>query len=376
MNILFVLENYLPHIGGVETVFKNLAEGLVKKEHTVNIVTHKLKGTRKFEKINGVNIFRVACFGNRYLFTFLSIPKVIKLAKTSDIIHTTTFNAAPPAFVASKITKKPIILTVHEVWLNNWQNFTQLNWLSCKLHNFLEKLIYSLSYSEYVAVSNATKQQLIKNGIKKNKIKVVYNGVDYNHWNPKKYDRKKIRKKLGLENNFVYMMTGRPGISKGHEYLIKAVPIIAKKIKNSKLILILSKEKQYKKRYAYLMRLIKKLKIKKDIIILNPVPWKELPNYIKASDCIVVPSLTEGFGYNVVEAEAMEKPVVASNVFSIPEVISGSYVLVKPKNPKEIARAIELVYKRKVKKKAKKYFTIDKNINGYLENYKQLITKI
>ena len=90
---------------------------------------------------------------------------VKKLAKKCDLIHTTTFNGAPPAFVASKLRKKPIILTVHEVWLNNWHNFTELNLLSCKIHEFLERLIYSLSYSRYVAVSKATQQQLIKNGI-------------------------------------------------------------------------------------------------------------------------------------------------------------------------------------------------------------------
>ena len=47
MKILFVLENYIPHIGGVEVVFKNLAEGLVKLGHDVFLITHRLKGTKK-----------------------------------------------------------------------------------------------------------------------------------------------------------------------------------------------------------------------------------------------------------------------------------------------------------------------------------------
>ena len=42
MKILFVIENYPPHIGGVEALFKNLAEGLAKK-HEVTIITHKPK---------------------------------------------------------------------------------------------------------------------------------------------------------------------------------------------------------------------------------------------------------------------------------------------------------------------------------------------
>jgi glycosyltransferase involved in cell wall biosynthesis len=373
MNILFVLENYLPHVGGVETVFRNLTEGLAKKGHIVSIITHKIKGTKKTEKINGVKIYRIGCFGSRYLFTFLSIPKVIKLARKADIIHTTTFNGAPAAYVGAKVCNKPIILTVHEVWLNRWREFTELSWLSCKIHNFLEKLVYSLSYTKYVGVSKATKDQLIENRISKEKVSAIYNGVDYDHWNQKKYDGKKIRKLLGLENTYIYMMTGRPGVSKGHEYLIRAVPLIAQKIKRSKLILIMSKESQYVKRYEYLMSIIKKIKFANNILVINPVSYKELPNYIKAADCIVVPSLTEGFGYNVAEAAAMGKPIVASNVFSIPEIISGKFVLVPPKNPEALANAIYKVYKGHITKKSLKRFSIENNIQGYLKVYKEVL---
>jgi glycosyltransferase involved in cell wall biosynthesis len=204
-------------------------------------------------------------------------------------------------------------------------------------------------------------------------VSVVYNGLDYNHWN-KKYDGERIRAKLGLKNNFVYMMTGRPGVSKGHEYLIKAASIISKKIRNSKLVLITSKEKQNHKRYLYIKKIIKKLGLQQHILILDPVPWQDLPNYLKAADCVVVPSLTEGFGYNVVEANTLNIPVVASNVYSIPEVISGRYVLVKPKDKNDIARGIEQVYQKKVIQKPLKRFSIEDNISEYLKIYRELIS--
>ena len=81
MKILFILENYLPHVGGVETVFRNLAERMVKLGHKVSIVTHRLKGTKKYEVMNGVKVHRVSCFQSRYLFTFLAIPSALRLAK-------------------------------------------------------------------------------------------------------------------------------------------------------------------------------------------------------------------------------------------------------------------------------------------------------
>ena len=59
------------------------------------------------------------------------------------------------------------------------------------------------------------------------------------------------------------------------------------------------------------MKLIRRLGIEDKIVLINSVLRKELPNYIKAADCVVVPSLTEGFGFCAAEACAMGKPVVA-----------------------------------------------------------------
>ena len=47
MKILFVCENYYPHFGGAEVLFKSLAEGFSKKGHQVSVLTHRLKGTEK-----------------------------------------------------------------------------------------------------------------------------------------------------------------------------------------------------------------------------------------------------------------------------------------------------------------------------------------
>lgn len=375
LKILFVLENYIPHIGGVEIVFKELGEGLVKLGHEVNIVTHQLKGTKRFEVINGVNVHRIPCFQSRYLFTYLSIPKVLKLAKKADIIHTTTFNGAFPAWVASKLLKKPSIITIHEVWIGKWGKVTEMNFLSCIIHDFLERLIYMLDFDNYVCVSNSTKKQLL--GIKKcaNKAKVVYDAVDYEFFNPRLYNGSKIRKKLGLKGEFVYMFYGRPGISKGLEFLIKAVPLVAQKIPNSKLLAVVSKDKAYLKRRGYILKLIKELGISNKIILLEPVQRKELPNYIMASNCVVVPSLTEGFGFTAAESCALGKPVVASNTTSLPEVVSGKFVLVEPANPSEIAHGVELVYRNKANSTKKKTFTLKENIKGYLKIYEGLMRK-
>jgi D-inositol-3-phosphate glycosyltransferase len=373
MRILFVLENYFPHIGGVEVLFRNLCEGLAEKGHKVDVVTHRLKGTKKNETVNGVSIHRVSCFGSRYIFTFFSIPKVLKLAKKADLIQTTTFNGAFPAWLASKILGKRCIITIMEVWVGRWKQLTEMNCVSAKIHDLLERMIYLLDFDRYTAISKSTKKQLIRIGKKQEKIDVVYPGVDYMHWDPKRYDGKKIRKKLGLDGRFVYLFTGRPGASKGLEYLIKAVPLISKLIPNSKLLAVVSKDRAYKKRYMQIIKLIQRLKVEDKVIVHSPVSYKDLPAYVKAADCVVVPSLSEGFGYCAVEACAMNKPVVASNTDSLPEVVSGRYVLVKPKSADGIAAGVDMAYNSKTLKSKLKKFGLKESIGGYLKVYKKLI---
>ena len=166
MKILVICENYLPHYGGVEVLFKNLAEGFHKKGHTVSILTHRMKGTPKKENLNGADIHRVATFDSRYVFTFSSLLQALKLAQKHDIIQTTTFNGAFPAWVAAKITRKPVVITVHEVWAGKWKEVTGFSGLKCALHEVLERMIYLLPFDKYICVSNATKKDLLKQGIK------------------------------------------------------------------------------------------------------------------------------------------------------------------------------------------------------------------
>jgi len=376
MNILFVLENYLPHIGGVEIVFKNLCEGLVKEGHRVTIVTHRLKGTKRKEKQNGVNIRRVSCFGSRYLFTFFSIPTVLKYAKNADLIHTTTFTGAPPAWLAGKLKKKPVILTVHEVWIGRWRELTDLSDFSAKIHDFLERMIYKLNFNQYITVSNSTKNML--KGIKpESKITTIYNGIEYDHFIPQLYTAKakKIKNDLGLQHNYILLTYGRPGVSKGIKYSIQAMPHILNTIATAKLILILSKDPAYKKQYQQLLDLIDELKLKQDIIILDPKPWKELPAYLQAADCVIVPSLAEGFGFTAAEACAMRRPVVASNTTSLPEVVSGFYYLSKPRDPKSIAKGVDLIYHGKITNRGKKKFLWKDAIEKTIEVYGEILGK-
>ena len=376
MNILFVIENYLPHIGGVEMVFKNLAEGLVKKGHAATIITHRLKGTAAEETISGVKVKRISCFGSRYLFTFFSIPAAVAAAKNADIVHTTTFNGFFPAWLAAKLNRKPLIATIHEVWVGKWREYTDFWGLKSLLHEAFERLIYLLPLvDKYVAVSNSTRQQLLRIGKSEKKAVTIYNGVDYEHFNPKKYNGEAIRRKYALKNSYVVLVYGRPGPSKGIEYAIAAMKEISLSMPNAKMLLMLSRDKQYARKYLQLLQLIKKLQLEDKILNIPPVPHSQLPSYIKAADCVVVPSLSEGFGYTAAEAAAMGKPIIASNTTSLPEIVSGKHILVKPKDSSEIAAAVISMSQGKFHKTPLKKFTIEANVANYLKVYDGLLNR-
>lgn len=373
MRILFVLENYFPHIGGVERVFRTLAEGLVAQGFTVDVVTRRLPNTRRFEILNGVRIHRVRS-SNRYLFTFFSLPQVLGLARRADIIHTTTFNGAPPAWLAARLLRKKCVITVHEVWVNRWRELTDCSRLSAHIHNFLEKMIYRLRFDYYACVSQATQKDLLALGVAAARTSVIYNGIDYGFFDPEKYDEKKVRKEVGP--GFVYLTYGRPGPSKGIEFVVKAVPQIVKEVPGSKLLLILSKDKAYRTRYESILKLISKLGIFEHVIVHNPVAWEELPAYIKAVDCVVIPSLAEGFGFTAAESCAMGIPVVATNAGSLPEVVSGTHVLVQARDAGTIAAGVVAVHAGKAQKTPLKRFPVEKMVGGYVGVYRKLAEKL
>jgi D-inositol-3-phosphate glycosyltransferase len=373
MNILFICENYIPHYGGAEVVFKNLAEGYAKKGHKVILLTRLLQGTKKKEIINGVKVIRVPSFDSRYFFTFFSIPKAIKLARWADVIQTTTFNGAPPAWLAGKIVNTPTVLTIHEVWVNKWNKVTNLGKISCSLHNLLEKAIYLLNFDSYVCVSKATEKDLLKIKKDSKKVRSIHNGMDYNFWNPKNFDGNKLKKETKFKDNFICFSWGRPGTSKGFEYLIKAVPMI--KVKNFKLVLMFGSVDKYKNQYQEFLSLIKRLNIEDKVEIIPSVPYEQLGDYISMADCVVVPSIAEGFGYNVVETNSLGTPVVATTAGSIPEVISGKHILVSPKSPSEIALAVEKVSKKEFLETTTKKFLWEKSISDYLELYQNILRK-
>ncbi|ODS35022.1 hypothetical protein BEH94_03710 [Candidatus Altiarchaeales archaeon WOR_SM1_SCG] len=197
----------------------------------------------------------------------------------------------------------------------------------------------------YIGVSEATKQMLIKNArIDHEKIKVLYNFVDLEKFNPEsleKYNRDIEREKLGInKTDFVIGFVGRLSKVKGCEYLIKSIPYMD--ISNFKVLIAgdgLEREK--------LEKLVKNLNIKDKIIFLGYV--KDILSFYRMIDVLVFPSKFESFGISVIESQSCCVPVVASNVGALNEIIKDNEngLLFEFANEKDLAEKIRFIEKDK-----------------------------
>lgn len=162
-------------------------------------------------------------------------------------------------------------------------------------------------------------------------IKIPF-GIDINYFDPSRYSIKKTEcHTIGIAKYLkpVY----------GYEYLLKALHIIKKVIPNIQLLIAGKGQSAYEKE---LKKLAENLDISDNIKWMGEIEHNEMPKFLAKLDVFVMPSLSESFGVAALEAEAMELPVVSTNVGGIPEVVkhNNTGLLVKPKDSKRLAEAI------------------------------------
>jgi D-inositol-3-phosphate glycosyltransferase len=335
--ILFVLEFFDPHIGGVETLFLELTKGLADSGWKPTVVTSRLPGTKKTESFAGIQINRVSCppFLRRYFFTVLSLPRVIREAFACDIIHTTTYNAALPAWIASVFTRRPAIVTVHEVFAKQWNTLRGLNFFLGFGFRFFEWFVLRLPFHRYVCDSKFTMNRF--NALFRSKVsksQVVYPSFDHSFWDRRKYVPKDLHREMDIPNDrFIFLYFGRPGISKGLEYLIEAAPCLEQV--NAHLVMILSQDPATQ--FHRLMKTIKRKRLNHRITVAPPLPRQELPAYLLGADCIVLPSVSEGFGYSALEAVTLGCRVITTGGHSVEEILPQATELVPARDATSLA---------------------------------------
>ncbi len=330
--------HYFPVLGGLENWTQHIAEGLYE-EADFFVITGKVKGQKKEEIKNGVNISRTSLFSlanlsySSFFYILTTLPfiffrslKTIKKEKI-NLLHCQGFLSSLLGFLLSKATGIPYISTVQRLENDTW----------------LKGRVYRKS-AYCIAVSQAVKRYFEKIGVKN--VSVIPNGIDLAKFQG--VDRQKSREQLGLKDEFVVITVARLEKVKGIEFLLRAVEIfpppnggVPPKAGNFQLLIIGDGSQR-----GRLEGLAKKFGLKDKVRFLGQVQNEMVPRYLASADCFVLPSLKEGFGIAILEAMAAGLPVVASRVGGILDIIKEGYngLLAEPGNPEALAKAIEKIY--------------------------------
>jgi len=209
---------------------------------------------------------------------------------------------------------------------------------------FLRKAVYKIAdrYSaryvtHYISVSKAVKNRLVEErGISPDRVSVIYNGVELDQYDPKLHSPEKARLSLGIENNYPIIGTiGRLVYQKGLPYFLKAAERVYSKKKEVRFVIIGHGPDE-----ASLKHLADSLGITQVCTFAGP--RFDIDRLLSTFHIFVLPSLLEGLPRVIIEAMAMARPIVATDIDGVREQITNNQtgLLVEPANPELLAGAI------------------------------------
>ncbi len=241
-----------------------------------------------------------------------------------------------PAHTIPIIHPKKTVITCHDVGFRNYPSsyskfqLWHLEFTTKKAVKWAKKII---------TVSKSTKNDLINiYGAEPEQIEVVYEGFTNELYRPIEDDNKTkdILKKYNIPEKYI-LFVGRLEERKNIPRLIHAFDNLRKE-KGIKHKLVLVGKKGYKS--EQIIDVIDKLKLKDEVILSGYIPEQDLPYFFSGADLFIFPSLYEGFGIPILEAQACRCPVATSNISSMPEVAGEGAILFNPQKTDEIAQAI------------------------------------
>ncbi len=370
LRLLFILDTYAPHIGGVETMFARICAEMVERGHAVRVLTRGVAGAPARESIDGVDVIRVPA-ASRFVFAVLALPWAVWLSRRADVVHATTFASSVPAALAAAATGRPSLLTILEVWTGKWRERTTFGPFAAMLHDVLERAALCMPFERVVAISHATGRDFVAAFPRKAaRLRVVRNGFDM-HAAMCSADAASARRSRGIvSEEFLVCGFGRPGRSKGFIYLAKAFHEVRARLPRARLVLVLDDAAEYRK-------------LRDEIVAAAPqgslvepaLSRAALGALLRGADCIAVPSLCEGFGYAALEASASGAVVVASDAGSLPEVLGGKRILVPPADTHELAAGIVAAAEGRFETLPLRSFPWGETIDGYEACYRELLER-
>lgn len=219
-------------------------------------------------------------------------------------------------------------------------------------------------------------------GIRPNRIRIIYNGIETDLFHPNQKTREQIRRELQVtDEQSVIGTIGNLYPVKGHTYLVRAAAAVTQVFPES--VFIIAGRGQL---LEGLQTEARELGVEKHIRFLGF--REDVPALLQAMDIFVLPSLSEGLPLSALEAMASGKPVVATRVGGVPEVVVDGETgfLVAPEDADDLAEKLVCLLKApcllqqlgaKGHEMVKERFSLDRMVKNYEELYqKALLEKV
>ena len=369
-NILYVIDNM--EFGGGERGFLQIIEGLYQGNYSVKVACN-LGG--EFEarlRVMDIQLERVNMKSKFNLFTILKLIRILK-ERRFHIIHTQGARADFFGRVAGRLARTPHILCTIQMPVEGFD----VGRLRKKIYRFIDSL--TECYVEtFIVVSDFLKKTLIeRRGIPAQRVVKIYNGIELRQYHPDA-EYGKLRKEWGIPQDVPLIgAIGRMVWQKGFEYLIQAIPDTVRDVPEASFLLVgdgLLRER--------LEALSKELGVRDNVIFAGF--RNDIKEILSAVDLLVAPSLLEGFPMITLEAMAMAKPIIATNIDGITEQITDGVngILVPPKDPSALAEAVIRVLNDKelarsmglaAREKVEQEFSVEKMVEETEKVYLSLL---
>lgn len=302
------------------------------------------------------------------LKSIIEVRKILKQIKP-DIIYMHSSKAGAIGRIALVFNFKAKKLYNAHGWYFN----AQISDKKKKIFALIEKIL-AIKTDRIINISKSEYESALRYKIApKKKMCIIENGIDFTKFKNNDKNREETRKEYNIkENEIVIGVVGRLSEQKDPMTMIKAFELVHKENKNTRLMYVGSGELEEEvKKYA------RENNISDKVIITGWV--NNVEKYIPAFDIAVLPSKWEGFGLVLIEYMACDKPIIATNVGGIKDIIKNEEngLLVEGENEKQLYEAIKRYIKDKkilidILKKNKRY--IEKyNITSLIKQHQNIL---
>jgi glycosyltransferase involved in cell wall biosynthesis len=376
LRIAYVRSSLLSGSGIVNHIME-IAKRIVNSGNEAAIISRE-----KTIKASQIPICELRFVGDSipFLRNLVFPARTLRTLKDFDLVHT---QYHPDIFVgnsAATFLEKPHVFTYHGFApVRTWRNYRQrLKMIDHRMGTFFA---LRSRVDEIITVSHYLKEELVKRYfVKKEKIHVVYNGVDTERFNPE-VDGSDTRKFYKLGKRPVVLYLGRLAPYKGVQFMIQAIPKVLKAVPETKFLI--GGAMRYET--ADLNYMIKRLEIQDSVVFTGYVSNQNVPKLYACCDVFCYPSLWEGFGLTPAEAQACGKPVVAFSTCALPEVVKNKRtgLLVEPKDIEDLADALVTLLQDKerrfrmafeARKRVVRLFSWDKAAEQTIQVYQEALS--